>query len=178
MAQIRGHEMAKSGVENALCDAEAQLKGVPLSKFLGGTTEEIVCGVSLGIQENPQSLLKRVEEELRSGYQRIKLKIKPGNDIEFVAAVGDEFPDIRLSVDANAAYALEDAAHLKTLDKFNLLMIEQPLNWDDIYFHSRLQAQIQTAIWLARIGADTETTRWAGKFERKGYGSIRTKGFR
>src|ERR1700720_1037652 len=127
MARIRGHEMAKSGVENALWDAGAQLNG---------------------IRENPQSLVKRVEEELRSGYQRIKLKIKPGKDYEFVAAVRKEFPDIRLSVDANSAYSLYDVTHLKRLDEFGLLMMEQPLNWDDIYAHSKLQAQIETAICL------------------------------
>ena len=148
MAQIRGHEMAKSGVENAMWDAEAQLKGVPLHRLLGGTMEEIACGVSLGIRENPESLVKRVEEEIRSGYQRIKLKIKPGKDYKFVAAVRKEFPNIRLSVDANSAYSLDDAPHLKKLDEFGLLMMEQPLNWDDIHTHSKLQAQIQTAICL------------------------------
>ena len=148
MARIRGHEMAKSGVENALWDAAAQLKGIPLHRLLGGTIEEIACGVSLGIRENPESLVKRVEEELRSGYQRIKLKIKPGKDYEFVAAVRKEFPNIRLSVDANSAYSLDDAPHLQKLDQFGLLMMEQPLNWDDIHAHSKLQAQIQTAICL------------------------------
>ena len=148
MTQIRGHEMAKSGLENALWDVEARSKGVPLYKLLGGTLEEIACGVSLGIRENPQSLVKRVEQELRSGYQRIKLKIKPGKDVEYVAAVRKEFPSIRLSVDANSAYSLEDTAHLKKLDQFNLLMMEQPLSWDDIHGHSKLQAQIQTAICL------------------------------
>jgi O-succinylbenzoate synthase len=148
LAAIRGHEMAKSGVENALWDAEAQIKGIPLSKLLGGTLDEIASGVSLGIRENPQSLLKKVEEELQSGYQRIKLKIKPGKDLEYVAAVRREFPNILLSVDANSAYRLKDAAHLRKLDKHKLLMMEQPLNWDDIYAHSKLQAQIQTAICL------------------------------
>jgi O-succinylbenzoate synthase len=148
MARIRGHEMAKSGVENALWDATAQLQGVPLYKLLGGTTQEIACGVSLGIRENPQSLVERVEEELRSGYQRIKLKIKPGKDYAFVAAVRKEFPNIRLSVDANSAYSLDDAAHLKKLDEFGLLMMEQPLDWDDIHIHAKLQAQMQTAICL------------------------------
>jgi o-succinylbenzoate synthase len=148
LATIRGHEMAKSGVENALWDAEAQLKGVSLSKLLGGTLEEIASGVSLGIRETPYALAKKVEEELRSGYQRIKLKIKPGKDLEYVAAVRKEFPGILLSVDANSAYLLEDAAHLRQLDQFKLLMMEQPLNGDDIYAHSKLQAQIQTAICL------------------------------
>src|SRR5260370_10295297 len=108
--------------------------------------QEIACGVSLGIRENPQSLVKKVEEELRSGYQRIKLKIKPGKDYEFVAAVRKEFPDIHLSVDANSAYSLDDAAHLKRLDEFGLIMIEQPLYWDDISIPAKLQAKIQTAI--------------------------------
>jgi O-succinylbenzoate synthase len=148
MSHIRGHEMAKSGVENALWDAEAQLRGVPLHKHLGGTIEEIACGVSLGIRENPEALVKRVEEELRSGYQRIKLKIKPGKDRQFVAAVRKEFPRIRLSVDANSAYSLDDVTHLKTLDEFDLLMMEQPLSWDDIHAHSKLQSQIKTAICL------------------------------
>src|ERR1019366_3547151 len=114
MTHIRGHEMAKSGVENALWDAEAQLRSVPLSKLLGGTLEEIACGVSLGIRENPQALVNRVEEELRSGYQRIKLKIKPGKDYEFVAAVRKEFPSIRLSVDANSAYTDRKSTRLNS----------------------------------------------------------------
>lgn len=148
LSSIRGHEMAKAGVENALWDAEARLKGISLSNLLGGTLTEIASGVSLGIRENPSSLVRKVEEELRSGYQRIKLKIKPGKDLDYVAAVRKEFPEILLSVDANSAYQLEDAPHLLNFDDFNLLMIEQPLGWDDIYAHSRLQAQLQTAICL------------------------------
>jgi O-succinylbenzoate synthase len=148
MNSIRGHEMAKAGVENAIWDAEARLKGIPLFKLLGGTQEEIACGVSLGIRENPQALVKRVEAELRDGYQRIKLKIKPGKDLEYVRAVRKEFPTIQLSVDANSAYILENAPHLRNLDEFNLLMMEQPLHWDDIHAHAKLQAQIQTTICL------------------------------
>jgi len=148
LSSIRGHQMAKAGVENALWDAESQLKGMPLSKLLGGTLQEIACGVSLGIRENPQSLVRRVEEELRSGYQRIKLKIKPGKDLDYVAAVRKQFPDILLSVDANSAYDLRDANHLKELDQFNLLMMEQPLQWDDIHSHAKLQSQIRTSICL------------------------------
>jgi O-succinylbenzoate synthase len=148
VGHIRGHEMAKSGLENALWDAEAQIKGISLSKLLGGTLEEISCGVSLGIRENPWALVKRVEEELRSGYQRIKLKIKPGKDYEYVAMVRKEFPNIRLSVDANSAYTLADTEHLKKFDEFNLLMMEQPLGWDDIYSHSKLQKHIHTPICL------------------------------
>jgi O-succinylbenzoate synthase len=148
VGHIRGHEMAKSGVENALWDAEAKLAGLPLSDFLGGTKQEIDCGVSLGIRENPQSLIARVEQELRSGYQRIKLKIKPGKDYDFVKAVRREFPKILLSVDANSAYRLNDAEHLAALDDFDLLMMEQPLDWDDIYAHAKLQPLIKSPICL------------------------------
>lgn len=148
LSHIRGHEMAKSGIETALWDVEAQLRGIPLSQLLGGSFQEIACGVSLGIRETPEALVKRVEEELRGGYQRIKLKIKPGKDYDFVAAVRKQFPKILLSVDANSAYSLDDVAHLRRLDEFNLLMMEQPLNWDDIYAHSKLQSQIKTAICL------------------------------
>jgi len=145
---IRGHYMAKSGVENALWDIEAQQKALALWKWLGGTRSEIDCGVSLGIRESPQALVNKVSQELQSGYQRIKLKIKPGKDLEYAAAVRRQFPDIRLSVDANSAYRLNDIDHLRKLDEFNLLMIEQPLEWDDIYSHATLQAQIRTAICL------------------------------
>jgi O-succinylbenzoate synthase len=147
-SHIRGHQMAKAAIENAIWDVEAQLKGVSLAQLLGGTLAEIACGVSLGIRANPAVLLKHVAEEVRSGYQRIKLKIKPGKDLEFVRAVRQEYPNIRLSVDANSVYRLEDAPHLKAMDEFNLLMMEQPLDWDDIYAHSKLQSQIQTPICL------------------------------
>jgi len=148
VAKIRGQEMAKSGVENALWDAEAKLAGIPLSQLLGGVKQEIDCGVSLGIRENPQSLLAKVEEELGRGYQRIKLKIKPGKDFDFVKAVRRAFPKILLSVDANSAYRPEDAEHLARFDEFDLLMIEQPLWDDDIFFHSKLQRELKTAICL------------------------------
>ncbi len=145
---IRGHQMAKAGVENAFWDIESQQKKLPLWRLLGGTQSEIACGVSLGIRESPDALIRKIEEELRSGYQRIKLKIKPGKDLEYVAAARKKLPDIKLSVDANSAYTLDDIEHLKQLNKFNLLMMEQPLAWDDIYSHSKLQAQITTAICL------------------------------
>ena len=148
VANIRGQEMAKSGVENALWDVEAKLAGLPLGRLLGGVKSEINCGVSLGIRENPPSLLAKVEEELARGYQRIKLKIKPGKDYDFVQAVRREFPTILLSVDANSAYRPEDAGHLARFDEFDLLMMEQPLYWDDIYAHAKLQAQIKSPICL------------------------------
>ena len=157
---IRGHNMAKAGVETALWDADAKLRKVPLWKLLGGTRQEIACGVSLGIRKNPDSLVSQVATELASGYQRIKLKIKPGKDVEYVTAVRQHFPNILLSVDANSAYMLEDAAHLQQLDVFELLMIEQPLAWDDIYSHARLQAQLRTALCLDECinhSSDAET---------------------
>ncbi len=148
VAGIRGHEMAKAAVENALWDIAAQQRSVPLARLLGGTLDEIACGVSLGIRESPQALVQKVEEELASGYRRIKLKIKPAKDVDYVAAVRRAFPDILLSVDGNSAYELEDALHLRQLDEFGLLMIEQPLYWDDIYAHSKLQSQLSTALCL------------------------------
>ncbi|HKW18716.1 MAG TPA: o-succinylbenzoate synthase [Terriglobales bacterium] len=148
MGRIRGHQMAKAGVENALWEIEAHRKKLPLWKLLGGTREEIACGVSLGIRESQQSLVEKVEEELSRGYRRIKMKIKPGKDLEFVAAVRKQFPRAVLSVDANSAYSLEDAEHLRKFDQYDLLMIEQPLQWDDIYSHAKLQKHMKTAICL------------------------------
>jgi o-succinylbenzoate synthase len=145
---IRGHSMAKAGVENALWDVEAQQKKLPLWRLLGGTREQISCGVSLGIRPDAASLVDTVDQEIGAGYQRIKLKIKPGKDVDFVGAVRARFPKILLSVDANSAYTLNDAGHLRQLDQFDLLMMEQPLAWDDIYSHARLQSEIRTAICL------------------------------
>ncbi len=145
---IRGHEMAKAGIENAVWDIEAQQKGVPLAKLLGGTRQEIACGVSIGIQNSISTLLGKIESELRAGYQRIKLKIKPGRDVEVVAAVRRQYPEIKLMIDANSAYRIEDLELLKMFDQHNLMMIEQPLAWDDIYQHAKLQAQVRTPICL------------------------------
>lgn len=145
---IRGQEMAKAALECAVWDLDAQIRGVPLSRVLGGTLDEIPCGVSLGIKPSTGEMLAAVEREVAAGYQRIKLKIKPGKDVEVVQEVRRHFPNIKLSVDANSAYTLADADHLKRLDEFNLLMMEQPLEWDDIYYHSRLQAQLNTPICL------------------------------
>ncbi len=145
---IRGHEMAKAGLENALWDVEAQQKNLPLAKLLGGTRQQIACGVSIGIQTSLTSLVTKIERELRAGYQRIKLKVKPGKDIDIVAAVRQSYPEIKLMVDANSAYRLEDVEVLKAFDRYDLMMIEQPLAWDDIYQHSQLQAQLRTPICL------------------------------
>jgi O-succinylbenzoate synthase len=140
--------MAKAALETALWDAEAKQKGVPLAKLLGGTLEEIPCGVSIGLQPTMPELLAKVEKELAAGYQRIKIKIKPGADIALVSTLRDRFPRIRLMVDANSAYTLKDTALLKALDAFYLIMIEQPLGWDDIFSHVQLQRELETPICL------------------------------
>src|ERR1700723_1946877 len=161
LARVRGHNMAKGGLEAAIWDAEAKQKNVPLAKLLGGTLDEIICGVSIGIQPSIDVLLGKVEKELASGYQRIKIKIKPGKDIEPTRALRERFPRIRLMVDANSAYTLKDAAHLKELDALYLIMIEQPLGWDDIYSHAQLQRQLDTPICLDECIHDVEHARAA-----------------
>ncbi|MBS1841009.1 MAG: o-succinylbenzoate synthase [Acidobacteria bacterium] len=147
-AHVRGHEMARAGIENALWDVEAQQANKPLSKLLGGAKNEIPCGVSIGLQSSPEVLREKVAVEVAAGYQRIKLKIKPGKDLHYVSAIRKTFPDVTLSVDANSAYTLTDQEHLKRFDEFRLLMMEQPLWWDDIYAHSKLQKALQTSICL------------------------------
>ena len=140
--------MAKAAIENACWDLEAKRLGVPLWKHLGGTRAEIACGVSIGIQDTPQALIEKIETELAAGYQRIKIKIKPGWDLKIIAQVRDKFPEIRLMADANSAYTLADAALFKELDQYSLMMVEQPLAHDDIFDHAELQKQITTPICL------------------------------
>lgn len=147
-ARFRGHNMAKAGLELAFMDLLAQVSQKSLSKLLGGTRDRIPVGVSLGIQPEPTQLFKRVDRYLDLGYQRIKLKIKPGWDLDIVSEVRRQHPDILLSVDANAAYTPADTAHLKNLDDFDLLMIEQPLSNEDLLDHAELQRQLKTALCL------------------------------
>ena len=148
MKLVRGHRMAKATLETACWDLEAKNAGVPLWKHLGGTRGEIACGVSIGIQDSPEMLLEKIRKEVDAGYQRIKIKIKPGWDLKIVERVRQEFPDIRLMGDANSAYKLSDVPLFQQLDHFNLMMLEQPLAHDDIFDHSVLQRQIQTAVCL------------------------------
>jgi O-succinylbenzoate synthase len=145
---VRGHNMAKGGLEAAVWDAEARHKGIPLWKLIGGTREEIASGVSIGIKKSVEELLASVKTELDAGYQRIKIKIKPGKDLEQVKRLRQEFPKIKLMVDANSAYHLDDWPLLKQLDAFYLMMIEQPLGWEDIYSHAELQNKLATPICL------------------------------
>src|SRR3984885_7491811 len=148
MAKVRGHRMAKAAVENALWDAEAQAKQQPLWKLLGGARRQIPCGVSIGIQDSAEQLLEKIEIELAAGYRRIKVKVKPGWDVNVLEKIRSRWADIMLSCDANSAYTLDQVEHLRLFDQFNLLMIEQPLWDDDIYYHARLQKQLRTSICL------------------------------
>jgi O-succinylbenzoate synthase len=145
---VRGNPMAKATLENAIWDLEAQRDGISLSQLLGGVRDVIPCGVSLGIQPTVPELLDLVEREVDAGYQRIKLKCKPGWDVEVFEKVRSRWPGIMLSCDANSAYRLRDADHLVTFDAFDLLMIEQPLWHDDFYYHSMLQKRLATSICL------------------------------
>jgi len=145
---VRGNPMAKATLENAIWDLEAQREGVSLSRLLGGVRDSIVCGVSIGIQSSIHELLSIIEHELAAGYQRIKLKCKPGWDVEVFERVRSRWPGILLSCDANSAYRLRDEDHIASFDAFDLLMIEQPLWHDDFYFHSVLQRRMHTPICL------------------------------
>ncbi|HEU4871637.1 MAG TPA: o-succinylbenzoate synthase [Pyrinomonadaceae bacterium] len=168
LSPFRGHNMAKAGLELAYMDLLARMNQQSLSTLIGGERERVAVGVSLGIQPTLSKLLQRVEKYLSLGYQRIKLKIKPGWDIDVVDEVRRRHPDILLSVDANSAYTLEDRDHLKKLDDFDLLMIEQPLQNDDLVDHARLQKLMNTPLCLdesiiserhARMALDLESCR-------------------
>jgi o-succinylbenzoate synthase len=148
LRRVRGHNMAKASLEAAVWDAEAKEKGIPLSKLIGGVREEIASGVSVGIKESLDDLAAAVQKELAAGYQRIKIKIKPGKDLELVRRLRQDFPRIKLMVDANSAYTLDDWPLLKQLEGFYLMMIEQPLGWDDLYSHVELQKKLDTPICL------------------------------
>ena len=147
-ALFRGHNMAKAGLELAYVDLLARVRGQSLSQLIGATRARVPVGVSLGIQPTLDRLLDRVERYLAQGYQRIKLKIKPGWDVVVVREVRRRHPNILLSVDANCAYTIADEKHLRALDDFDLLMIEQPLDHDDLFDHANLQSKIRTPICL------------------------------
>jgi len=148
LKRVTGHRMAKAALENALWDAEAIQKKQPLWKLLGGTRTEIACGVSIGIQDSVEQLLEKIETELAAGYRRIKVKVKPGWDVNVLERIRSRWADVILSCDANSAYTLDQVEHLRNFDQFNLLMIEQPLWNDDIYYHARLQKELRTAVCL------------------------------
>ncbi|MCA1589036.1 MAG: o-succinylbenzoate synthase, partial [Acidobacteria bacterium] len=148
MKWARGHRMAKGGIETACWDLEAKKLGVPLWRHLGGVNHVIECGVSIGIQDSVAQLLEKIRVEVDAGYKRIKIKISPTWDYDVIKAVRKEFGDILLMGDANSAYTLADIDKLKSLDEFELMMLEQPLGFDDIVDHAKLQAQIKTPICL------------------------------
>jgi O-succinylbenzoate synthase len=149
LAPIRENRMARAGVEAAIWDLEAKMAEQPLWRYVGGTQAEIACGVSIGLQDSTEALLDKVSREIESGYQRIKIKIKPGKDAVLVEAVRRQFPNITLSVDANSAYSLvTDCALFTRLDDFALLMIEQPLAAGDLVDHAKLQRRLNTSICL------------------------------
>lgn len=159
--KYKGHPMAKAGLELALWDLLAKKKGQPLSKLYGGRKEEIPSGVSVGIQDSVSHLFERIESFLKEGYQRIKIKIKPGWDVSICSEVRKKFPDIPLQADANGAYSLEDEEILKKLDDFNLLMLEQPFPPYDLWDHSRLQKEMKTPLCLDESILSVDTVRKA-----------------
>ena len=148
MKRVRGHRMAKAAIETACWDLEAKRAGAPLWKLLGGVHTEIPCGVSIGIQDSPEQLIEKIDTELAAGYQRIKIKIKPGWDLDIVRRVRERFPEIQLMGDANSAYTLTDIPLFKALDEYRLMMLEQPLAYDDMFDHAELQKQIATSVCL------------------------------
>ncbi len=145
---VRGHNMAKAALENACWDIEAQRQGLPLAQLVGGTLGEIPCGVSIGIQNSVEDLLEKIEREVAAGYRRIKVKIKPGWDTQILERIREKFPRVPLMADANSAYSLRDFAHLKEFDRFGLMMVEQPLGWDDLLDHAKLQRELATPVCL------------------------------
>src|SRR5579863_2018920 len=161
LTHIRGRNMAKAALEAAIWDAEAKQKGIPLWKLLGGSRQELSTGVSIGIKPSLDVLAEAVTMELAAGYQRIKIKIKPGWDAEPVRMLREKFPRIRLMVDANSAYRLSDLPLLQQLEGYHLMMIEQPLGWDDLFSHVALQRQLQTPICLDECIHEEEQARAA-----------------
>ena len=147
-APIKRNNMAKAGLENAIWDLYAKQKKIPLAEALGGMNKQIDVGISLGIEPTTKDLLHTIDRNVQAGYKRIKLKIKPGYDVNVLREVRRHFPDTPIMADANSAYSLTDIDHLKKLDELDLMMIEQPLAHDDIVDHAKLQAVIQTPICL------------------------------
>lgn len=148
MSPVAGHRIAKAGLECAFWDLDAQSRGQSLSQRLGGKRERVETGVSVSVHDTPDALLRTVESYLHEGYQRVKLKIKPGKDLAETALIRKHFPDLQLQVDGNAAYTLEHLDHLAQLDAFGLLLIEQPLGNEDIIDHVQLQQRMQTPVCL------------------------------
>ncbi len=163
--RIRGHHLAKAGVEMAIWDLLGKRDGKPLKELFGGQKDRVEVGVSIGIQESAEALVRTVDSFLEKGYRRVKIKIKPGREVEETTAIRRKYPDLRLQVDANSAYTLDNADVLKPLDDLNLLLIEQPLFEDDIWDHRKLQAQFKTAICLDESIISPRHARYALEME-------------
>ena len=163
--RIRGHHLAKAGLEMALWDLLGKRDGKSLREMFGGTRDQVEVGVSIGIQESASTLVRTVESYLEKSYRRVKIKIKPGREIEETSAVRHAYPDLRLQVDANSAYTLETADALKPLDDLNLLLIEQPLYEDDIWDHRKLQTEFKTPICLDESVVSPRHARYALEME-------------
>ena len=180
-ARVRGHPMAKAALEMAVFELWARREGEPLWRVLGGRSGEIQSGVSIGLQRDDAALVESVAREVAAGYRRVKIKIKPGRDRGLVEAVRRRFPELPLMVDANSAYTLADAERLAELDAFDLMMIEQPLGWDDIVDHAALQKRLRTAICLdesihgeddARRALELGVPVWCGGMLESGIGRL------
>ena len=165
LERIRGHHLAKASVEMALWDLLGKRDGKSLRQMLGGTRDKVEVGVSIGIQESASALVRTVESYLEQGYRRVKIKIKPGREIEETSSIRRAFPGLRLQVDANSAYTLENVNVLKPLDDLNLLLIEQPLYEDDIWDHRKLQAGFKTPICLDESIVSPRHARYALEME-------------
>ncbi|NIV30975.1 MAG: o-succinylbenzoate synthase, partial [Anaerolineae bacterium] len=148
MAPVRGHNLAKMGMEAAICDLQGQVEGKSVSRLLGGIRAEVAVGVSIGVQGSVPDLLDRIDGFLEQGYGRVKIKIRPGWDVDVVRQVRKRYPDLSLMVDANSAYSLDNSELLAALDEFGLLMIEQPLAHDDLVDHAKLQRRLRTPVCL------------------------------
>jgi O-succinylbenzoate synthase len=162
---IRGHHLAKAGVEMALWDLLGKRDGKSLKEMFGGVRNKVEVGVSIGIQESAPALVRAAERYVAQGYNRLKIKIKPGRDVEDASAVRRAFPDIRLQVDANSSYTLATSEALRPLDQLDLLLIEQPLFEDDIWDHRKLQAQLKTPICLDESVVSPRHARYAIEME-------------
>lgn len=160
-APVRGHAMARAGIESAVWDLLAQDQGISLAQMIGSVRDRVPVGVSVGIEPTVAKVVEQVNQFVKEGYARVKLKIKPGFDIELVRAVREKYPNLPLQVDANSAYTLDQADVFRQLDQFNLLLIEQPLHHDDIVEHAKLQSMVRTPICLDESVHSAEHAGWA-----------------
>ena len=172
-SRVRGHNMAKAGIDMALWDLRARLEGLPLYRLIGGVRRRVPVGVSIGIKRSVEELIRTIARYLEAGYGRIKLKIKPGWDVGIVERVRREFPDVPLQVDANAAYRLSDWPRLKALDRYDLLMIEQPLHYDDLVDHAGLARILRTPLCLDESVKSPLHARWALQLDSAGIINIK-----